>query len=104
MEIPGCQETQRPIYTRWILLVEFSKFQVAIRHIDRIEYLFRIIYKGSLWTAVKEKVGASSKDDKEKEHKEQFTALVRELASALRTNYKNLTLSILPHVNATGKG
>lgn len=41
----------------------------------------------------------SKEDKKPKEHKDQFTTLVKELAAALRGESKILTLSILPHVN-----
>ncbi|XP_065204793.1 chitinase-like protein EN03 [Planococcus citri] len=55
---------------------------------------------GSIWHSIKKAVSSSTKDDKEKEHKEQFTALVRELGAALRGHKMILTLSILPHVNS----
>nr|ABM55664.1 putative imaginal disc growth factor [Maconellicoccus hirsutus] len=55
---------------------------------------------GSIWHSIKKAVTSSTKDDKEKEHKEQFTALVRELGAALRGNKQILTLSVLPHVNS----
>lgn len=45
----------------------------------------------------------STKDDKEEEHRDGFTALVRELKAALRGDGLVLTAAILPHVNSTGK-
>jgi chitinase len=54
---------------------------------------------GSIWHSIKKAVTISTKDDHEKEHKEEFTALVRELGAALRGYNKILTLSMLPHTN-----
>lgn len=48
-------------------------------------------------------VGITSKDSKEAEHKEQFTALVREVKGVLNANNcPYLSVSILPHVNSSG--
>jgi hypothetical protein len=48
-------------------------------------------------------VGITSKDTKEAEHKEQFTALVREVKGVLNANNcPYLSVSVLPHVNSTG--
>lgn len=61
-----------------------------------------MLFSGSIWHSIKKAVTSSTKDEKEKEHKEQFTTLVRELGAALRGHHMVLTLSILPHVNAKG--
>ncbi|XP_076269527.1 chitinase-like protein Idgf4 isoform X2 [Rhynchophorus ferrugineus] len=46
-------------------------------------------------------VGESIIDEKAEEHKEQFTALVREIKNLFRHNGLLLTLSVLPNVNST---
>lgn len=46
-------------------------------------------------------VGESIVDDKAEEHKEQFTALVREFKNAFRHDGLLLSLSVLPNVNST---
>lgn len=56
---------------------------------------------GSLWHGIKKAFSFSTKDEHVKEHKEQFTALVREVSAALRGHKKILTLSVMPHVNKT---
>lgn len=47
-------------------------------------------------------VGESVVDEKAEEHKEQFTALVREFRNNFRHDGLLLSLSILPNVNSTG--
>lgn len=48
-------------------------------------------------------MGIEDEDSKESAHKEQFTALVREVKGVLNANNcPNLTVSILPHVNSSG--
>nr|XP_022908131.1 chitinase-like protein EN03 isoform X1 [Onthophagus taurus] len=57
---------------------------------------------GSFFHSIKKKiVGDSKKDDKEEEHKEQFTALVREVKNTFRHDGLLVTLSVLPNVNST---
>ncbi|XP_050510387.1 chitinase-like protein Idgf4 isoform X1 [Diabrotica virgifera virgifera] len=46
-------------------------------------------------------VGSSVVDDKADEHREQFTAFIREFKNALRHDGFWLTLSVLPNVNST---
>lgn len=73
--------------------------------------LLRFIYRGfvrvcagSFIHKVAKTVGITSKDSKEAEHKEQFTALVREVKGVLNANNcPYLSVSILPHVNSSGK-
>lgn len=58
---------------------------------------------GSFIHKVAKTVGITSKDSKENEHKEQFTALVREVKGTLNANNcPYLSVSILPHVNSSG--
>lgn len=58
---------------------------------------------GSFIHKVAKTVGITSKDNKEAEHKEQFTALVREVKGVLNANNcPYLSVSILPHVNSSG--
>lgn len=47
-------------------------------------------------------VGESIVDEKQEEHKEQFTALVRETKNAFKPDGLLLTVSVLPNVNSTG--
>ncbi|XP_050441164.1 chitinase-like protein EN03 [Adelges cooleyi] len=57
---------------------------------------------GSFIHKVAKTVGITSKDTKEAEHKEQFTALVREVKGVLNANScPYLSVSILPHVNSS---
>ncbi|XP_050521925.1 chitinase-like protein EN03 [Daktulosphaira vitifoliae] len=57
---------------------------------------------GSFIHKVAKTVGITSKDSKEVEHKEQFTALVREVKGVLNANNcPYLSVSILPHVNSS---
>nr|QFZ95583.1 imaginal disc growth factor [Bena bicolorana] len=57
---------------------------------------------GSFWHGVKKTFGSTPVDEKEAEHREGFTALVREMRQALNVKpNKQLSISILPNVNAT---
>ncbi|XP_059054485.1 chitinase-like protein EN03 [Achroia grisella] len=58
---------------------------------------------GSVWHSFKKAFGTTPVDDKETEHREGFTALVRELKQALNAVRPNLQLSvtILPNVNSS---
>lgn len=57
-----------------------------------------------LWHGIKKTFGYGKfKDEKETEHREGFTTLVRDLKTQLRTRNKALTLTVLPHVNASGR-
>lgn len=51
------------------------------------------------WSSFKGIFSSSAIDDKAEEHKEQFAAFVRELRLALQAHGKQLTLSMLPHVD-----
>lgn len=58
----------------------------------------------SIWHKVKKTFGYGKfKDEKEKEHRDGFTILVRDLKNQLRARNKELTLTVLPHVNSSGK-
>lgn len=58
---------------------------------------------GSLWHGIKKTFGYGKfKDDKEQEHRDGFTILVRDLKTQLRPKGKALTLTVLPHINASG--
>lgn len=60
-------------------------------------------FQGSFIHKVAKTVGITSKDSKEAEHKEQFTALVREVKGVLNANNcPYLSISVLPHVNSSG--
>lgn len=52
------------------------------------------------WSSFKGIFSSSAIDDKAEEHKEQFAAFVRELRLELQAHGKQLTLSMLPHVDA----
>jgi len=58
---------------------------------------------GSIWYSAKKLVGAAGKplDEKADEHKEGFTALVRELKNAFRHDQYQLSYTQLPNVNAS---
>lgn len=57
---------------------------------------------GSFWHKVKKVVaGESVTDEKAAEHKEQFTALVREVKNVFRHDGLMVTLSVLPNVNSS---
>lgn len=60
---------------------------------------------GSLWHGFKKKIGVSKGkiDEKEEEHREQFTALVRELKNVFRHDGLLLSMSVLPNVNSTSE-
>ncbi|GJQ87058.1 hypothetical protein Trydic_g6817 [Trypoxylus dichotomus] len=56
----------------------------------------------SFFHSLKKKiVGESKRDEKEEEHREQFTALAREVKNAFRHDGLLVTLSVLPNVNST---
>nr|XP_031830220.1 chitinase-like protein EN03 isoform X1 [Nomia melanderi]XP_031830221.1 chitinase-like protein EN03 isoform X1 [Nomia melanderi] len=57
---------------------------------------------GSFWHGVKKTFGYGKfKDDKEQEHRDGFTILVRDLKAQLRPRMKALTVTVLPHVNSS---
>ncbi|KAK9297612.1 hypothetical protein QLX08_008755 [Tetragonisca angustula] len=57
---------------------------------------------GSLWHGLKKTFGYGKfKDDKELEHRDGFTILVRDLKTQLRPRMKALTVTVLPHVNSS---
>ncbi|XP_053984569.1 chitinase-like protein EN03 isoform X1 [Hylaeus volcanicus] len=57
---------------------------------------------GSIWHGVKKTFGYGKfKDDKEMEHRDGFTIMVRDLKAQLRQKMKALTLTVLPHVNSS---
>ena len=59
---------------------------------------------GSLRNGIKKIVGNGKfKDKKAPEHRAGFTRLVRELRADKRFELKDLTLTVLPHVNFTCK-
>lgn len=55
------------------------------------------------WSSFKGWFSSSSVDPKAEEHKAQFASFVRELRLELQRNGKQLTLSMLPHVDAERK-
>ncbi|XP_034943964.1 chitinase-like protein Idgf4 [Chelonus insularis] len=56
---------------------------------------------GKIWHTIKKPFVSKFKDEKEEEHRNGFTNLVRDLKAQLRTRNKALTLTVLPHVNAS---
>ncbi|XP_076632361.1 imaginal disc growth factor 4 isoform X2 [Colletes latitarsis] len=57
---------------------------------------------GSFWHGVKKTFGYGKfKDDKEQEHRDGFTIMVRDLKAQLRPKLKALTVTVLPHVNSS---
>nr|AXY94709.1 chitinase-like protein IDGF [Habrobracon hebetor] len=56
----------------------------------------------SIWHGIKKTFGYGKfKDEKEEEHRNGFTNLVRDLKAQLRPRNKALTLTVLPHINAS---
>lgn len=90
---------------QFIFKGKISRFPASQKciHLKLTVKNFHLIFLGSIWSTIKHTVTGSHTDDKEKEHKEQFTALVRELGAALRGNNHILTLTVMPHVNDKGK-
>lgn len=69
-----------------------------------MELLKSLLCLGSFWHGLKKKiVGDKVIDEKAAEHKEQFTALVRELKNVFRHDGLLLSLTVLPNVNSSGK-
>lgn len=65
--------------------------------------LIRVDCIASWFVNLKHKiVGESVVDEKAEEHKEQFTALVREIRNVFRHDGLLLTVSQLPNVNSSG--
>lgn len=59
---------------------------------------------GSFWHGVKKTFGYGKfKDEKEQEHRDGFTILVRDLKAQLRPKMKDLTVTVLPHVNSSSE-
>ncbi|BET02449.1 imaginal disc growth factor [Nesidiocoris tenuis] len=54
----------------------------------------------SIWHKIKKTVGVGV-DSQASEHRDQFTALVRELKAVLRPDGKQLSIAVLPHVNSS---
>lgn len=58
---------------------------------------------GGIWSKVKHTfVDPSVPDENAEQHKEQFTALVREIKNAFRPDGLLISLTVLPNVNSTG--
>lgn len=66
---------------------------------------FKFFSTGSLWSSFKKSIGVSGSpiDEKSEEHREEFTALVRELKNAFRHDNYLVSLTINPNVNSTCK-
>ncbi|KOB78938.1 Hemocyte aggregation inhibitor protein, partial [Operophtera brumata] len=63
---------------------------------------YNLLVRSSIWHGVKKTFGTTPVDDKETEHREGFTALVRELKQALNVKPNlQLCLTVLPNVNST---
>ncbi|XP_047524985.1 chitinase-like protein EN03 isoform X2 [Pieris napi] len=56
---------------------------------------------GSIWHGIKKTFGTTLVDEKEAEHREGFTALVREMKQAMSLKQMQLSISVLPNVNST---
>lgn len=58
-----------------------------------------------MWSGFKKSIGITGNpiDEKADEHKEEFTALIREIKNAFRHDNYLVTLTILPNVNSTCK-
>lgn len=59
---------------------------------------------GKLWSSFKKTIaGENVVDEKAEEHRNQFSALVRELKNAFKADNLLVSLTVLPNVNSTGK-
>lgn len=92
------------------LFVIFCYKSIGVTELTRVQTFYNIIndffflFQGSFIHKVAKTVGITNKDTKETEHREQFMALVREVRGVLNAyNCPNLSLTVLPHVNASGK-
>ncbi|XP_022121514.1 chitinase-like protein EN03 [Pieris rapae] len=56
---------------------------------------------GSIWHGIKKTFGTTLVDEKEAEHREGYTALVRELKQAMTLKQMQLSISVLPNVNSS---
>ncbi|CAF4750735.1 unnamed protein product [Pieris macdunnoughi] len=56
---------------------------------------------GSIWHGIKKTFGTTLVDEKEAEHREGYTALVREMKQAMSLKQMQLSISVLPNVNST---
>ncbi|XP_045530770.1 chitinase-like protein EN03 isoform X2 [Pieris brassicae] len=56
---------------------------------------------GSIWHGIKKTFGTTLVDDKEAEHREGYTALVREMKQAMSLKQMQLSISVLPNVNSS---
>jgi hypothetical protein len=65
--------------------------------------MFPFCHKGSLWHGFKKTFGLahSHKDEKADEHRDGFTALVKELKNSLRPDGLLLTAAVLPNVDTS---
>jgi hypothetical protein len=63
-------------------------------------------HTGSLWHGFKKTFGLahSHKDEKADEHRDGFTALVKELKNSLRPDGLLLTAAVLPNVDTSVRG
>lgn len=62
-----------------------------------------MIFAGSVWYSFQKTIGVAGNpvDDKSDEHREEFTALVRELKNSFRPDGYQLSVTILPNVNSS---
>lgn len=62
-----------------------------------------IVSVGSLWSGFKKSIGITGNpiDEKADEHKEEFTAFIREIKNAFRHDNYLVSLTVLPNVNST---
>ena len=62
------------------------------------------LHLGSIWHGIKKTFGTTPVDEKEAEHREGFTALVREMKQALNVKPNmQLAITVLPNVNSSSK-
>lgn len=58
----------------------------------------------AIWHKFKKVAGYGKfKDEHEQEHRDGFTIMVRDLKNQLRNKNKVLTLTVLPHINASSE-
>lgn len=70
--------------------------------VGQLKHLNIFKLAGAIWSSVKKTfTGDGPVDENAEQHKEQFTALVKELKSAFKPENLLVSLTVLPNVNST---
>lgn len=100
------EKGDKPLWSKFLLVIRkfyYIKMERRVQYYLVDKYLYIYFSIGSIIYKVAASIGISNIDSKEAEHKEQFTALIREVKGVLNANNcPYLSVSILPHVNTSG--